>query len=228
LQHTEIKYLIDYQDSSGNKRGQEPCFLTIHTDGQKTLRARSEIFDSKILRDVVYTVTDKFRPIDCYIRIRQNDSVIGTSWFTFDEKETNCSGLTINEGQFNQSMPTIELPDSFISHAVSTDVWHCANIKKDNNLGIQLIPSIPSCSPLPNGASGPMLCISNMYAEYIGIENIEVPAGNFESEHVKYYEENGKLWLEMWCTNNSNRIMLQMYYPVYDSFYYLSEIEINN
>ena len=55
-----------------------------------------------------------------------------------------------------------------------------------------------------------MLETWTMKAEYIGIESIDTPAGNFESEHVRYLNEDDSLWLEMWCTNDSDRIMLKM------------------
>ena len=52
-----------------------------------------------------------------------------------------------------------------------------------------------------------------------------MPAGTFEAEHVRYVEEDGALWLDMWCTNDTDRVMLRMYYPVYDSSYVLSSLE---
>ncbi|MDC0074313.1 DUF3108 domain-containing protein [Alphaproteobacteria bacterium] len=226
MQHQQINYTIDYLSSENKKRGQEPCIVTIHSNGDRTIRARSEIYDSEILRDVIYTVDHKFKPIDCYIRVREKEKIIGTSWFNFYDNESICEGHTTNEGRISQIIKTKSKPDSFISHAVATDVWHCANIKKDSSLGVQIIKPVPSCSPLPNGASGPMLETWIMRAKYVGIENIETPAGLFEAEHVRYLEEDGSLWLEMWCTNDSNRIMLKMIYPVYNSTYILSKLEI--
>ncbi len=61
----------------------------------------------------------------------------------------------------------------------------------------------------------------------VGIEEIEVPAGKFEAEHVRYLEEDGALWLDMWCTNDTDRVMLRMYYPVYDSSYVLTSLEFD-
>ena len=224
LKHRELSYVIDYLSSEGKKRGQEPCFVTVHEDGQRTIRARSEIFDTSILRDVTYTVRQDFRPVDCYIRIRQNDKLIGTTWFSFSQDATSCEGLTSGEGRISQTIATTQLPPSFITHAVSTDVWHCANIVRNHSLGPQTIQGVPSCSPLPNGASGPILGMWTMRAEYQGIEDVEVPAGNFEAEHVRYLEPDVSLWHDAWCTNDSDRIMLKMYYPVYKSSYVLQQL----
>ena len=71
MKHRELRYDIDYLTADGTKRGQEPCTVTVHSDGQRTIRARSEIFDTEIVRDVVYTVDAGFRPVDCFIRVRQ-------------------------------------------------------------------------------------------------------------------------------------------------------------
>lgn len=224
MKHRELRYDIDYLTADGTKRGQEPCTVTVHSDGQRTIRARSEIFDTEIVRDVTYTVGADFRPIDCFIRVRQWDEVIGSTWFRFDGTMAECEGFTANEGRISQRFDFDKPPESFITHAVSTDVWHCTNIEKDAGLGRQLIAPIPSCSPLANGASGPMLGLWPMTAEYIGNEAIEVPAGRFESEHVRYVELDGSLWLEMWCTNDPDRVMLKMFYPVYESSYVLSSL----
>tara|TARA_B110000196_G_C20545196_1_gene386283 strand:+ start:79 stop:303 length:225 start_codon:yes stop_codon:yes gene_type:complete len=69
-----------------------------------------------------------------------------------------------------------------------------------------------------------MLGLWPMTAEYIGVETIDVPAGTFEAEHVRYAELDGSLWLEMWCTNDADRVMLKMHYPVYDSSYVLASL----
>ena len=195
MKHRELRYEVDYLTADGTKRGQEPCTVTVHADGQRTIRARSEIFDTEIVRDVVYTVGADFRPIDCFIKVRQYDTVIGSTWFRFDGTVAECEGFTANEGRISHRFDLAGPPQSFITHAVTTNVWHCTNIKKDPALGRQLIDPIPSCSPLANVASGPMLGLWPMTAEYIGVETITVPGGTFESEHVRYVEVDGSLWL---------------------------------
>jgi hypothetical protein len=225
MQHRTLRYDIDYLTADGTKRGQEPCMVTVHGDGARTIRARSEIFDTEILRDVIYTIDKDFRPIDCFIRVTVEERFVGSSWFRFHGNVAECEGFTAGEARISQRVDLPQPAPSFITHAVATDVWHCTNIKKDPALGAQLIDSIPSCSPLPNGASGPVLGVWSKRAEYVGIEEIEVPGGKFEAEHVRYVEDDGSLWLDMWCTNDADRVMLRMYYPVYDSSYVLTSLE---
>lgn len=225
MQHRTLSYNIDYLTADGTKRGQEPCFVTVHVDGRRTIRARSEIFDTNILRDVIYTVDENYLPVDAFIRVTVEDNLVGSTWFRFHGNTAECEGFTAAEGRISQRLDLSKPAPSFITHAVATDVWHCANIKKDQSLGAQRIDTVPGCSPLPNGASGPMLGYWSKRAEYVGIEEIEVPAGKFEAEHVRYVEDDGALWLDMWCTNDTDRVMLRMYYPVYDSSYVLSSLD---
>ena len=69
-----------------------------------------------------------------------------------------------------------------------------------------------------------MVNMTNVKAKFIDVKVIETPAGKFEAEHIQYYEKDNSLWLEMWCTNDIDRVMLKMYYPIYDSYYVLNEL----
>ncbi len=225
MQHRTIDYAIDYLAADGRKRGQEFCTLTTHHDGSRTMRARSEIFDSEVLRDVVYTVDAGFRPIDAMIRVSLRDKFVGAAWFRFTDSMAECETYTAAEGRMSQRMDLTARPASFLTHAVTCDVWHAAGIQKVEGLGAQAIPSILSSSPLHNGSSGPSLGRWPLQAHFLGIEWIETPCGRFEAEHIRYEEPTGELFLETWCTADSNRIMLKMYYPPYDSSYLLASLK---
>ena len=224
LKHREIKYTINYLDNSGKKRGEEPCFVTLHSDGTRVIRATSKIYDTEIIRDVVYNVDAKFKPIDCFIKIRKSEQIISTSFFTFTENNIYLKGINSENKIVNETLET-NRAESFISHAVAADVWHSANIIKKKSKGIQKIFPIYSSSNLPNGASESKIHRWDLKAKFIKFTEIRTPAGIFEAEHIRYYEEDDSLWLEMWCTNDIDRIMLKMYYPVYDSYYLLNKLE---
>lgn len=223
LEHKEINYTINYLDKNGLKRGEEPCFVTIHSDGQRVIRATSKIFESQIIRDVIYNVDKNFKPIDCYIKIRKDDKLISSSFYYFTEDNIYLNGLNEHYQVISENLKCKHI-QSFISHAVSTDVWHSANIIKDSSVGIQNISPIFSSSPLPNGASSSVIYRWDLKAKFIDVKVIETPAGKFEAEHIQYYEKDNSLWLEMWCTNDIDRVMLKMYYPIYDSYYVLNEL----
>jgi len=224
VQHQTIDFSIDYLAADGRKRGQEQCTLTTHHDGRRTLRARSEIFDAEVLRDVVYTVDAAFRPIDALIRVSLKDEFVGCGWFRFTDAMAEYEGYTAAEGRLSQRFELATQAQSFITHAVSSDVWHGASIKKSENLGAQKIGEVLSSSPLHNGSSGPSLGRWPLQAHFLGYDQIDTPSGRFEAEHIRYEEHSGALFLETWCTADPNRIMLKMYYPPYDSSYVLTSL----
>lgn len=226
LKHRELKYKIDYLDKNGKKRGEEPCFVTIHNDGSRVIRATSKIYDTGIIRDVIYNVDINFKPVDCFIKIRQKDKIISTSFFNFTTKSIHLNGLNSEKKLIGEKKSTGSI-QSFISHAVAADVWHSANIIKKSSEGIQNISPIYSSSPLPNGASDSKIHRWDLKAKFIKTTKIKTPAGVFEAEHIQYYEDDNVLWLEMWCTNDTDRIMLKMYYPVYESYYVLKHLDRN-
>ena len=225
MQHKTINYTINYLTSDGKKRGQEICTLTSHIDGHKTIRARSEIFDSEVLRDIIYSVDHKFKPLDALIRVSVRDEFVGAGWFRFSEYHAECESYTKDSGRTSQRIDLPGRATSFITHAVSTDVWHGASIKKAPATEAQNINPLLSSSPLHNGSSGPSLGHWPLKAYFIGEEAVETPAGKFKAEHIRYEEINGELFLDTWCTADENRIMLKMYYPPYNSSYILSSIE---
>lgn len=224
MQHRTTEFRIDYLAADGRKRGQEHCVLTTHRDGTRTLRARSEIFDSEVLRDVVYTVTEGFQPVDAMIRVSVRDRFVGAGWFRFMDDGAECETYTAAEGRLSQSMSLPRRAASFLTHAVAGDVWHGAVIRREERLGAQVIEPLLSASPLHNGSSGPLLGFWPLRAHYLGHEEIEVPAGRFQAEHIRYEELDGRLFLETWCTADADRIMLRMYYPPYDSSYVLASL----
>ena len=118
-----------------------------------------------------------------------------------------------------------DVPEVGISHAVAADVWHSANIIKKTSIGIQKISPIYSSSHLPNGASDSTIFRWDLKAKFIKITEVQTKAGIFEAEHIQYFEKDNSLWLEMWCTNDIDRIMLKMYYPVYNSYYVLKQLD---
>lgn len=55
MQHRTYRYKINYIGPQG-ERGREWCVVTVHGNGDRTIRARCEMDDSQVLRDVTYTV----------------------------------------------------------------------------------------------------------------------------------------------------------------------------
>ena len=64
-------------------------------------------------------------------KIRKSEQIISTSFFTFTENNIYLKGINSENKIVNETLET-NRAESFISHAVATDVWHSANIIKKN------------------------------------------------------------------------------------------------
>lgn len=221
MQHRTYRYTIQYLGPKG-ERGREFCTVTVHGNGDRTIRAICEMDDSEVLRDVTGSVDKSFRPKDVFVRLSVKDVFFGSTWFRFNGKRTECEGFTVNEGRFSQVVETNEPPHSFVTHPVACDVWHFANIDRTVGDRIQEFHGL-SCSPLPNGASGPMIGHTHHRFRYLGRETLDSPAGRFETEHVQFVKADGSVGLEAWCTL-TDRVLVKMYFPILDTHYNLMEL----
>lgn len=221
MQHRTYSYKIQYLGPQG-ERGREFCTVTVHGNGDRTIRALCEMDDSGVLRDVTSTVDRNFVPKDCFVRVSVKDEFLGSSWFRFSGNRVECEGFTAKEGRISQIMEFARPPHSFITHPVACDVWHFAGIDRTAGDRIQEMEGA-SCSPLPNGASGPMLGRTTHRVRYVGRETIDSPAGRFETEHAQYVKQDGTVGLDAWCTPN-DRVLVKMGFPILSTTYNLMEL----
>ncbi len=221
MQHRTYTYKIAYIGSQG-ERGREWCTVTVHRNGHRTIRAVCEMDDSQVLRDVTYTVDERWHPLDAFVRVSVMDRFMGSAWFRFDGRNVECEAYTAAEGRLSQRLAFEEAPHSFVTHPVACDVWHFANIDRAKPNEIQTSLSA-SCSPLPNGASGPMLGISRHRFRYLGRQETPAPAGTYETEHVEFVGQDGVARLKAWCTT-TDRILVRMEFEPLKSVYQLVEL----
>ena len=224
MKHRSHRFSIDYVGADGQKRGQEYCHVTVHRDGCRTLRATSEIFDSEVLRDVVYTVDAAYRPRELLVRVSVQDRFVGSGWFQIGETLAEGESLTAAEGRLSQRLTLASPAVSFITHAVSSDVWHAASIPRIADPAGVVLDPVLTCSPRHNGSTGPILSFWPLRAFYVGEEAIETPAGRFTTHHIRYEELSGELFLDTWCTADGDRVMVKMWYPPYQSSYLLTSL----
>ncbi len=181
---------IVYIGDTTGERGREWFNITVEPDGTRTLRSQAEIDaaeinKTRVLREVTYTLDAKWRPLDAFVRITVDDVFGGTSWFRFGENMVECEGFTAGEGRVSQKFPVKSWPRSFGAHPVVCDIWHLGGWDWSNPARLQGWQAIMS-SPLPNGASGPMIGTSNFSAEYLGDETVTVKAGTFACKHFAF------------------------------------------
>ncbi len=224
MKHRTLEYEVDYIRPDGNPRGQERALVTVHGDGRRTLRTLSEIFESEVLRDVTYTVDADYRPLEAFVRVTVQDRHLGSAWFRFHDAEVECETASADGVRQSQSMALDRPALSFLSHAVASDVWHGASIRRQPGLGPQMITPLLTCSPRHDGSSAPALGSWPLQATYLGTERVDTVVGPMEAEHIRYEEPTGELFLDTWCSADGDRILLRMYYPAYGSSYRLRSL----
>lgn len=181
---------ILYIGDTTGERGREWFTVTVEPDGTRTLRAESEIDTAEInktrvLRDVTMTLDGQWRPLDAFVRILIDDRFGGSTWFRFSEGLVECEGFTAGEGRISQKFPVDGWARDFLPHPVVSDVWHFAAWNLANAARRQQWTSFTT-SPLPNGASGPMIGTTHFLSEYMGEESVTVPAGTFRCKHFRF------------------------------------------
>jgi hypothetical protein len=222
-QHRTVRFKVLYLRGQ-EEWGREWNTLTVNRHGERTMRCLCEMDDRALLRDVTYTVDRDFRPLDCFNRVTINGDVLGTTWFRFAGTRVEAEAFTAAEGRVSQVMEFPTPPISFMPHPVALDIWHWANIAPDP-ARIQMCEPLPSSSPTPYGTTGPLIASHRLRARYGGHERITTRAGTFDCLKAAYLRPDDSTILDMWCTDDSDRIMVRMEWPPENSSFELVELE---
>ncbi|MEQ8248543.1 MAG: hypothetical protein RID42_12770 [Alphaproteobacteria bacterium] len=224
MKHRTYRGRIDYIHDDIGERGREWFTVTVQPDGSRTLRSHCEMDDTRILRDVVYTVDKEWRPIDSYVRLTVAEEFMGAAWFRFGPTNVECEGYTAKEGRISQKVPVMEWPRSFGAHPVVCDIWHLGAWDWSSGEAEQGWASIMS-SPLPNGASGPMIGRGKFRAQLVGDEEMTVPAGKFQVKHFVFpLRESGHPPEHVWY-HGDDLLFVKIRWDLLKTTYVLAEYE---
>jgi len=202
---------IGYFHGQGDGRrqfGSERFVARKHPDGQRTLVATCEIdagvvADRHVLREVIYTMDATLHPADCFVRLHRNGTFLGSGWFLFSPGLAECEAVNAEQGRFSQRITTQGRTPSFGAHALVCDMTHLARFDHGLSQRVQPIQGAILSSLEHDGCSGPLLSPVDFAIEYVGQERIEVPAGEFETDHYRILLDGGRLsehpTEELWC-----------------------------
>ena len=221
MKHRTVTGRITYRRFDGRVRGHESFHLTVHTGGDRTIRAVSEIYDTGILRDVTYTVDRRWQPKDAAIRLRIQDEFVGSSWFRFDGRHAECEAFLADGGRISQQMLLDVPPSSFNPHPVQLDMWHFGPYRPGAGR-VQTI-KVLTASPLHDGASGPLLTALDLPIEYIGPERITVEAGTFDTHYFRFLHAVDWPPQDAWCYGD-DLILVRMDWKLTGTRYELVEL----
>ena len=223
----EISYCLNPAGQPQTQFGREIFSISVQANGLRTLRVLCEFDNMGLTRDVTYTVGPDWRPLECYVRIDEEDRALGSGWFRFTPSYAEGEGFTINEGRFRQRIELTSPVNAFGSHPICSDIWKLAHVKPVSTDELQVVDNCLNSSPLSAGQTGPVMAPRSYSYAYRGSEEITVAAGTFTCQRFDWPVREGKT-LCMWTTGGDDFLPIRMTYPEGEKIYDLVELEIRN
>ena len=213
---------LDYLGDEAGPRGRESWLLSVHEDGSRTLRAHCEMWDTRIQRDVVHTVSAGFRPLRSFVSQQVGGAFLGEGWFHFRQDELVATGIVDGAEELDQRLPLAAEPNFFVPHAVCCDAWIVPAYEVGQG-GAQYLRQGWRSSPMANGSTGPRAeQMPPLRVTLDGTERVTVPAGTFDTLHFTLEQEDG-VCDEMWTTTE-DYLLVQLRSDVLRSWYRLVEL----
>lgn len=219
MQHRTIRGTILYTSKKpermDQRRGIETFTFTHHSDGKVTMRAQCEIEepDPTVLRDIIFSLDENRRPMDCHVRLTVGDRFMGSGWFRFTEDFIECESYGPSIGRISQKMPVTGPFDGFGTHPVVADGYFLSTLSWETGQRRTLNVKLPS--PDHRGATPPLISNAKIDAIYLGTERITVQAGSYNSRHYRFVDEGASGFAgqhppyDVWVTDDDDAIMLQ-------------------
>jgi len=210
-----ILYTSKKPDRLDQPRGIEHFRFTHHTDGKRTLRAHCEIEEPhpSVLRDIVYSLDEHGRPMDCHVRLTVDDRFMGSGWFRFTQDFVECESYGPTIGRLSQRMPLNGPIDGMGTHPVVADGYLLSLFDWVEGEKKKLRVMLPS--PDHRGATPPVIAEVNIDAVFLGRETVTVKAGTFATKHFQFIDDGSSGMAgqhppyDVWITDDADAIMLQ-------------------
>ncbi|MCA3711190.1 MAG: hypothetical protein INF03_07240 [Phenylobacterium sp.] len=210
-----ILYTSRKPDRLDQPRGIEHFRFTHHTDGKRTLRAHCEIEEPhpSVLRDIVYSLDEHGRPMDCHVRLTVDDRFMGSGWFRFTQDFVECESYGPTIGRLSQRMPLNGPIDGMGTHPVVADGYLLSLFDWVEGEKKKLRVMLPS--PDHRGATPPIIAEVNIDTVFLGRETVTVKAGTFATKHFQFIDDGSSGMAgqhppyDVWITDDADAIMLQ-------------------
>ncbi|MEM2591103.1 MAG: hypothetical protein QXI60_00795 [Thermofilaceae archaeon] len=200
------------------ERGTEDWVLTRQVDGSRTLRAMVQITDTGVLRDVILTVDESFRPKEAYMRLWVKGKFIGSAVYFVEGNRLEAIVLTPENGRLTQQL-SVPGHFSFVGHPVAGDGWHFWYY--DLARGGEQEITVYNPETLGGGSGAILGVIQKFKAKFLGEEEVSVPAGKFFARH---YELGGMF--HIWVSGEDH-VLVRMTLPQANLEYVLIEYKPN-
>lgn len=219
MKHRTVRGTILYTSKKpemlDRPRGIEHFTFTHHSDGKATLRAHCEIEEPAptVMRDIIYSLDENRRPMDCHVRLTVGDAFMGSGWFRFGPDFIECESYGPSIGRISQRVMLERPIDGFGTHPVVADGYMLATLDWAEGQRRKLHVKLPS--PDHRGATPPLIAEVNIDALYLGRETITVKAGVFAARHFQFLDDGDSGMTgahppyDVWITDDEDGVMLQ-------------------
>jgi hypothetical protein len=221
MQHRTITGKILYTSKKPEmmdvERGREWFTFTRHSDGKLTIRARCEIEEPlpTVHRDIIYSLDEHDRPMDCHVRLVVGDAFMGSGWFLFQNGKIACESFGPSIGRISQTRDIAGPFDGFGTHPIVGDGYltRCMDVSKGPHKR-RIRCFLPS--PDHRGATPPLISEVHITLEYVGDETVTVAAGTFACRHFRFIDDEGPGMggnqhpaYDMWVTADADAIFVR-------------------
>jgi hypothetical protein len=220
----EISYCNNPAGKTQNQFGREIFSVSVQANGIRTLRVLCEFDNLGLTRDVTYTVGPDWRPLECYVRIAEEQRELGSGWFRFTPTSAEGEAFTHNEGRFSQRIALDKPVNAFGAHPICCDIWKLAHVETVQTDNLQIIDNCFNSSTLSAGNSGPIMAPRTYDYWYRGEETLTVKSGTYHCHKFEWPVRDGKT-LIMWTTLD-DYLPVRMTYPEGERIYDLVELEV--
>ncbi len=214
----EIRYTSKKPHMLDQERGRESFLFTRYPDGKITLRAHCQIDEPapSVWRDVIYSLDEHDRPLDCFVRLTVGGRFMGAGLFRMTADEIECESYGPAIGRLSQRMPTRGPYDGFGTHPIVADAYMARAMDLSRGPHKRPIRNfVPSSDH--RGATAPMIVETHMFLEYVGEDRVTVAAGTFDCRRFRYSDEEGGMVAaqgahppyELWVTADADSIFVQ-------------------
>lgn len=213
--HWSGEYLNETIES-GERRGSEKFDLLVHPDGSRTLSISSDMTTRNAWFTVVLRNDANFRPLEATAFYWNGGRYKGSGHFVISNDILKAESNGPVSGR--QTSDTL-LPARFSIglHPVSGDGWHTAQHDPHGEPKQTIsLYSVEASADLNKPVLGTLLPLQ---IEYIGEENIEVPAGRFSTRRYRLAGMND-LWV-----HGDERIVVRSDLPARGLRYVLTRLD---
>lgn len=215
-----ILYTSKKPERLDQPRGFETFLFTRHGDGAVTLRAHCEIEEPEptVMRDIVYALDARGRPMDASVRLTVGDRFMGSGWVRFvGDRTIELESYGPAIGRVSQRVALAEPLDGFGTHPVVADGYMLAQQPWAYTPGERRTLRCYVPSPDHRGATPPLLARIDIGAVFVGRETVTVTAGTFAARHFQFVDDAAAASgfssahppYDVWITDDEDAVMLQ-------------------